>query len=399
MRSSAFSLCFSAALLLAFAGPVGAATITVLDTPGLSAFGTAISSDGKTVVGSYTDAASSQSFRWTAADGGQDLGTLPGGVPFGVATGVSADGNKVVGVADAGGKSEAYQWTPVGGMQGLGFLSGGGTYSEAAGISANGTVIVGSSDYAPDYGSTGALQAFKSTAGGMQGLGFLAGGDYSRATAVSADGSTVVGFGNRFGGAYEGVKWTASGAQGLGLGSFAYGVSSDGSFVVGTAGGTAAMWTNSGLLSLGSLSGGGPLSGSTATGVADDGSMAVGYYYGSIVGTSSWSSLVHAFLWTSTDGIQDFSGYLTAQGADLSDWALLESVNAVSGDGRYLTGYGFTTAGTEAAFRVDLQATSVPDSGTSLGLLAISVAGLLVFHATRTSRRFTLSPAKSSPSA
>jgi probable HAF family extracellular repeat protein len=58
-----------------------------------------VSADGSVVVGwAYNAAGQYRAFRWTAARGMQDLGTLPGGMES-VAFGVSADGSVVVGWA------------------------------------------------------------------------------------------------------------------------------------------------------------------------------------------------------------------------------------------------------------------------------------------------------------
>jgi probable HAF family extracellular repeat protein len=86
---------------------------------------TAVSADGSVVVGAaYNAAGQWRAFRWTAAGGMQDLGTLPGGGGS-EATGVSADGSVVVGSAyNAAGQWRAFRWTAAGGMQDLGTLGG-----------------------------------------------------------------------------------------------------------------------------------------------------------------------------------------------------------------------------------------------------------------------------------
>jgi probable HAF family extracellular repeat protein len=112
----------------------------------------------------------SRAFRWTAAGGMQDLGTLGGSGSE--AYGVSADGAVVVGWAEnAAGQCRAFRWTASGGMQDLGTL--GGSVSEALMFP----------PMAPWWSAGlstphGCGRAFRWTAsGGMQDLGTLGGSE------------------------------------------------------------------------------------------------------------------------------------------------------------------------------------------------------------------------------
>jgi probable HAF family extracellular repeat protein len=154
-----------------------------------------VSADGSVVVG-YAEDASGQyrAFRWTAAGGMQDLGTLGGCCSE--ALGVSADGSVVVGYAvNTSGQRRAFRWTAAGGMQDLGTL--GGCCSEAYGVSADGSLVVGDA-----VDASGRRRAFRWTAaGGMQDLNqiyaaLLQGGSaLLRAYAISPDGRYIVGRG------------------------------------------------------------------------------------------------------------------------------------------------------------------------------------------------------------
>jgi probable HAF family extracellular repeat protein len=297
-----------------------------------------VSADGSVVVGgAYNAAGQLRAFRWTAATGMQDLGTLGG--DWSDAYGVSADGSVVVGWAyNAAGHQRAFRWEN-GVMQDLGTL--GGSYSVAYGVSADGSVVVGRATNA-----AGQWRAFRWTAAtGMQDLGTL-GGDESEAYSVSADGSVVVGWsgGHAF-------RWTASGGmQDLGtLGggwSGASGVSADGSVVVGGAYNAAGQWrafrwtASGGMQDLGTLGGGR----SWASGVSADGSVVVGW-----AEIAYWQ--LRAFRWTPSGGMEDLN---ITYASLLPPGSYLATAYDISPDGRYIVGYAWKDATwSDEAFLLD----------------------------------------------
>lgn len=207
---------------------------------GFGSNGYAVSADGNVVVGVGANSINNrQAISWSSATGVVAIGQFSG-KPETWGMGVSADGQTIVGYASTPGTAsdEAFVWTSKTGMIGLGFLGTAHDTSYANAVSSDGTIVVGSS------WNGSAQQAFRWTAqSGMVPLIGLPGD--SRAFSVSADGSVAVGYGNR-----EAMLWTeqlgmvgvqeylmAHGVTGLD-GLFLYGssaVSADGTTIVGTA--------------------------------------------------------------------------------------------------------------------------------------------------------------------
>jgi probable HAF family extracellular repeat protein len=154
-----------------------------------------ISSDGTVVVGTGTGVtgAASEAFRWTTDEGMIGLGTLPA-YTSSTASAVSADGRAVVGSSQGGSERQAYRWTADEGMVGLGDLPGGAWPMEslAKGVSVNGSVVVGTGE------STAGMEAFRWTEEtGMASLGDLPGSYvYAVAWDTNADGSLIIGRGS-----------------------------------------------------------------------------------------------------------------------------------------------------------------------------------------------------------
>ena len=349
-----------------------AASFTPLGPLGGVSVAIDISADGGVVVGQNAQGI----FRWTSGAGvvglsglsrPEMLGLLPDR-PHYQATGISADGRVVVGLGQGTPvpSGEAFRWTSDTGKVDLGDLPGSNVWSAAHGVSADGSVVVGFGSSA----STGTNwlsghEAFRWTGGtGMVGLGDLPGGDsVSEAHSVSADGSVVVGFGSSASSASTGIislsgreafRWTGgTGMVGLGdlpggdFGSEAYGVSADGSVVVGVGSGAAGReafrWTSDGgMVSLGDLPGG---TNSMAFDVSADGRVVVGS--GAMVPVMNGQMAIfgEAFIWTEADGMQRLLDVLLANGATgLDGWTLVQATG-ISADGRRVVGWGYRDNG------------------------------------------------------
>ncbi|MCX5647262.1 MAG: hypothetical protein NTZ17_21660 [Phycisphaerae bacterium] len=217
----------------------------------------------------------------------------------------------------------------------------------------------------------------------FQGLGHLPGGTgYSDAYGISGDGSVVVGWAGTDSGD-KAFRWTQAGGM-VGLGnfvpdrgysSFAAGVSGDGSVVVGWAGtdsgDKAFRWTQAGgMVALGDLAG---CFESYATGVSGDGSVVVGRGYS--------ASGSEALIWDEVNGMRSLQSVLTTDyGLDLTGWRLFWA-GAISPDGLTIAGTGIDPSGCTEAWRVTLgDPVPFPDpvpvpGAVLLGVLGLSVAG------------------------
>ena len=215
--------------------------------------------------------------------------------------------------------------------------------------------------------------AVPAQAASFQGLGFLPderdpGNFNSRAFGVSADGSVVVGYGLSANG-IEAFRWTqGTGMVGLGdlpgdiFESIAFGVSADGSVVIGRSRGAngfeAFRWTQAtGMVGLGDLPGGN--FGSSASGVSADGSVVVGQ-----ANSPSLALVGQAFRWTQLTGMVGLG--------DLQGGSFGSSASGVSADGSVVVGYGNSANGIEA-FRWT-QATGMVGLGDLPGGTFFSIA-------------------------
>lgn len=212
----------------------------------------------------------------------------------------------------------------------------------------------------------GTVHAFRWQNGIIQSLGTL-GGEASYAYGVSADGSVVVGFSKDLYGRDRAFKWTEqTGMQDLGtLGgdhSYAYDVSANGSVIVGASHTRdwlyrACLWEHGIIRDLGTLGG----LASFANAVSADGRKIVGYSY------PANSAHYHAFLWDS--GVMQDLGRLD----DENSFA-----TGISADGSVIVGWlGTERFGVPRAFVV-VQSTSIRDIGSPAVAFAASEDGLVI---------------------
>ena len=320
-----------------------------------------VSGDGNTVLGRI---GGGSAFLWTQSAGVEILKDADGSDFRVNEPSLSGDGSVVVYYFD-----EGYQWTASNGVELLSPASG-GTRSLALGVNDDGSAIVGYSEISGiDYAT---LWTSPTNA---QNLGILGtNSPRSLASDVSGDGSVVVGSTSVDVGNRNAFRWTnETGMVALGLGT-ATAVSRDGKVVVGvdiTGPSLAFRWAQaSGNVSLGDLPGG--INQSVAFGVSADGSV--------VVGNGEDEEGRNAFIWTEAGGIRSIKDVLANDfglGSDVNGWNIFHA-SAVSWDGKVIVGYGVNPDGNSEAWVASLRQSTIPEPTTlaifGLGLLGLGVA-------------------------
>ena len=273
-------------------------------------------------------------FRWSADTGAVTLPGLSDGA-YSSARAVSADGVFVAGDSIVGGVSQACRWSGAGDVIGLGSLGSAGAKSWAYGISHDGGVVVGTTD------TTRGREAFYWTAAdGLVGLGELPGGEhFSGAYAVSADGTTVAGMVDT--GSLEMFRWTAAeGMVPMGWVAWPWGVSGDGSRIVGVAIARGGRDSDGGRAE--------PLW-MTVERLARDPFCSLDQL--EVLTTRDSSP---AFVWDQEHGIRFLKDVLeTDYGLDLTGWQLVHAAD-ISDDGSVIVGVGYNPDGQVAMWRAVL---------------------------------------------
>jgi uncharacterized membrane protein len=276
-----------------------------------SSYANGVSSDGSTVIGEVDGEAGevTSAFKWTKSTG---MTTLPG--PNTVALAISSA--SVVGVATDQG---AVLWSGTT-QTDLVNYQGNNTYrSVARAVSGSGNTIVGSGDGA---NGTKAVRWVVNSSYTAQLLHAEMAYTYSEAFGVSSDGSIIVGRSSS--GAF---RWTTAGLALLpsGTGAEANAISADGTVIVGATGdGLAVRWVGSASPT--------PLASAQGQAVAanNNGTVIVGF---------TGSTTTDAFVWDITNGMRSLATVLTNAGADVSAWTLSQATG-VSSDGKVIVGNG-----------------------------------------------------------
>lgn len=269
---------------------------------------------------------------------------------------INNDGTCIVGYQDSGQFTQfhAFRWTAATKAVDLGTLdppNNSSRSSFATDTNQDCSVVVGFSDVT----AQGAIQhAFRWTSGGMVDIGAPGGaGRNSRAFGVSSNGTVLVGDADFPAGAFTrkgAYRWTGGSFTDLIPGttpSLATTVTADGTVVVGQMGTTtsssAFRWSTQNPTAQPI----GPLPGHTAaaaTGVSDNGKIVVGIsnpdflqYRGPVLG---WNQGI-AFRWTQAKGIQDLRQILVDGGVDMTGITLV-SVTGMSRDGQTIQGQATT---------------------------------------------------------
>ena len=319
------SVVVASALAVALAqGATGAPEILNLGVPPGASFanGYALSADATRAVVQ----AGLRSFVWIEGEGYTEVLPLPG-QSFAIANAMSADGQVVVGTSG----SRAFRWTAPGGAIELASLMPGGP-ANAYGVNTDGTVVVGGTGSRAIRWVNGVIEELPNTFPSQT---------FAEARAVSADGAAVAGFGSVAASSTRALRWTGSPATPENLGvltganfSRAEAISADGSTVTGysqSPGGPRMFrWTaTDGLVNLGTVNN---LTGSSfGYGVNADGTMIVGE-----------SAQVGGALWTPDTGLVSLADFLVMKGADISAYAALSTIRAVTPDGDALVATALT---------------------------------------------------------
>lgn len=340
---------------LGLSGASAAGTFISLEQPNSQLV--SLSEHGRIATGSYMGQGA---FRWTRANGTSQItgyssinGMNSWGQPV-VGQALDANQNSVAAVA----YSNAQFFDPilVGALPGAQPMDG--TLSAGYDSADDGSVV------GLAYNASGAPVAFRWHATtGMSELPRLD-QEAARANAISRDGHVVIGWNDTDVGYRRAVKWVDGviseilDAKGLQVGE-ALAINRDGSVIVGEGAGVdgkeAWRWTAAtGVQPIGMIGGGSFFDRAYAFSTSDDGNL--------IGGASGAGWERSAVVWTPETGMVKLADFLAARNISVpAGWAL-NSVTAVSPDGRVLGGWGLDPSNAINSFVVELSTVPAQDA-------------------------------------
>ncbi|WP_454047140.1 T9SS type A sorting domain-containing protein [Chryseobacterium sp. Marseille-Q8038] len=327
-------------------------------------------------------------YKWNAAGGLVQIGSISNGYPAAGRTIVSNDGTKISSsiTNTATGFNEistydvaAATWVNRGGLVPTGWD---GSVSSTWGMTTNGNTIVG----------LGFLTAANAHAvkwdevNGMVDLGSIVSGRSSRANAINATGTVIVGWQDESNGTRSGAKWQdgvesfITDNNGNNVGE-AGGISADGNTIIGSANPNPYVWnTVSGLTYITHPNASFSFKGG-ATGISADGKKVIGYYRA--FGAPPMSG--EGFIWTSATGRINLNDYAASLGI-ATNGVTMGLPLAISQDGKKIAGSGTNASGQMIAFYLDtsefLSVNDAVKEKNSIGIYPNPVADILYFKGT-----------------
>ncbi len=327
-------------------------------------------------------------YKWNAAGGLVQIGSISNGYPAAGRTIISNDGTKISSsiTNTATGFNEistydvaAATWVNRGGLVPTGWD---GSVSSTWGMTTNGNTIVG----------LGFLTAANAHAvkwdevNGMVDLGSIVSGRSSRANAINATGTVIVGWQDESNGTRSGAKWQdgvesfITDNNGNNVGE-AGGISADGNTIIGSANPNPYVWnTVSGLTYITHPNASFSFKGG-ATGISADGKKVIGYYRA--FGAPPMSG--EGFIWTSATGRINLNDYAASLGIAMNGVTMGLPL-AISQDGKKIAGSGTNASGQMIAFYLDtsefLSVNDAVKEKSSIGIYPNPVADILYFKGT-----------------
>lgn len=341
----------------------------------------AVSDNG--VVSMHTSAGAI--YKWNAAGGLVQIGSITNGYPAAGRTIVSNDGTKIsssiTNTATGFNEISTYDvatstWVNRGGLVPTGWD---GSVSSTWGMSTNGNTIVGLG-----FLTAANAHAVKwDEAGGMIDLGSMVPGRSSRANAINAAGTVIVGWQDEPTGTRSGAKWQdgvesfITDNNGNNVGE-AGGISADGNTIIGSANPNPYVWnTVSGLTYITHPNASFSFKGG-ATGISADGKKVIGYYRA--FGAPPMSG--EGFIWTAATGRINLNDYAASLGI-ATNGVTMGLPLAISQDGKKIAGSGTNASGQIIAFYLDtsefLSVNDAVKEKNSMGIYPNPVTDILYF--------------------